>query len=206
MYKDMLDYVKEYLSNTDLKAGKSQKLFPFRNRFEHTLRVWEWAKRINKVEKGDEEIIDIAAIFHDIGKGEEGEKPHALISAELCRKYLKSAGFNEDKIDRITSAVRRHSSKHLIADELSLEERIIMDADLLDEAGAMCVLWDSMHQGAQENASYYKTYASLQNHYEERARGIKLLKTSEGKRLYEERISFLKLFLDNLRYELGMQD
>ena len=50
-----------------LIGEQGRKSQPFRNRFEHTMRVLKWADRLHKIEGGDFEIIKFAILFHDVG-------------------------------------------------------------------------------------------------------------------------------------------
>lgn len=204
MYQQMISYVEDFLEKTDINASCLAKRFPFRNRFEHTLRVYEWAKRINEVENGERDIVEIAAIFHDVGKGVAGSRPHGEAGAEICREYLQNINYPENKINAVTEAIRKHSMKDLPAEDLSLEERILIDADLLDEVGALSVLWDALDQGADANPSYYAVYERIHNNFMQLKGRIGALKTKEGHRLYEQRIEFLSSFLNELKYELGI--
>lgn len=206
MYDQMKEYVKNYLHETEHLVMEQNKQYPFRSRFEHSMRVLEWAKRINRIEMGDEETVEIAAIFHDIGKNVSLKlgKPHGEISGELCAQYLKSINFNEEKTERIVQAVSLHSLKNLPTEGLNLEDRILMDADLLDETGAICVLWDCLYLGSEDNSSYDKAYYRILDNYHKIKDQIKYIKTNEGMRLFLERIYFLEQFLDNLRFELGI--
>lgn len=201
MYEKMIEYVKNHLNKN---VSKSEKEAPFRDNFDHTMRVYEWARRINAVEKADTQVVEVAAIFHDVGKGIGRDESHAETSADICKKYLKDRDFNKQIIERVVRCVKVHSSKEIPAHELGLEERVLMDADLLDEVGALCVLWEGMIQGTKEKPSYYKAYDNLVDHYQKREEELGLLKTGEGKRLYEERLAFLKLYIENLKYELGL--
>lgn len=206
MYEEMQVFVRETLEQTNLYASELEKPFAFRNRFTHSMRVLEWASRIQAVEKGDGEVISIAAIFHDVGKGLESERKHAEISAEICEDYLKRIGFDPGKSAHIVRAVRRHSSKLIPETELSLEERILMDADQLDELGALCVLWDSLDAGKEIHPSYEAVFWRIFRQYQRRINDAPKMKTPEGKRLYQERVDFLRVFLNNLQWELGIKD
>ena len=202
MYEKMIDYVKGILENAHIMPD--EKTFPFRNRFEHSMRVLEWAKRINKKEKGDREVVEVSAIFHDVGKGVRRERPHAEAGAEICEKYLKRVGFDSKKTELIAKAVRMHSSKTISASELSIEERILMDADMLDETGAMAVLWDSVDSAGDAGPGYTKIYGKILLSLEEVRMLSGFFKTEEGKKLIAERIGFLEMFVKNLEFELGI--
>lgn len=204
MYEEMIKYVKYILQNTDANAVRLCAKFPFRSRFEHTMRVYKWAMRINAAENGDAEILSIAAIFHDAGKGTHSEKPHAVIGAEICEAYLKSIDYPEDRRIRVVKAISLHSSKSRTNLDLSLEDKILMDADMLDEVGALAVLWDSMATALGSEPGYFKAYERHLKFYKNLKNHQRLLKTEEGARLYAERLDFLKLFIENLAYELGL--
>lgn len=204
MYEDMINYVKNILENTDSKATELKTVFPFRNRFEHSMRVYKWAKRINEVEKADEEVISIAAIFHDVAKGMNGGRNHAEAGAEICREYLRKVNYDINKSEMVVQAVRNHSSKDMPISELSLEDRVIIDADILDELGAITVLWDSIAVGMKEYPTYEKVYNRLVPVLQQEKTGYESLKTEYGKKLFKERIEFLETFLENLKYELGI--
>jgi len=204
LYENMLKYVKNYLKNSNINATQLDKEYPFRNRYEHTLRVCKWAERINEIEEGNEKVIKTAAIFHDVGKGINDGINHAKEGAKICRNYLLENDFDNKFVKKVAKAIRFHSSKNLSEKELSLEERIIIDADILDEVGAIAVLWDSMDVGSQDKQSYEIVYNRIINSYKAREITTKYLKTKEGKRLYKERLIFLKTYIKNLKYELGL--
>ncbi|MEW6228845.1 MAG: HD domain-containing protein [Bacillota bacterium] len=196
MYDEIVQYVRTV---TRLSERFSQ---PFRDRFEHTMRVYAWARRIQRVEGGDLEIISLAVLFHDVGWDEHG--PHAEISAAIAEEYLTNASFPEEKIERIASIVRNHSSKSRVVAALSLEDQIVMDADLLDEVGAISIAWDCMATAYEENPTYQKAYERIRRYFEKSKERGTLLKTNAGRRFYQERLEFIQNFMANFEYELGL--
>lgn len=204
MYQDMIEYVRNFFQGNNGIASENSVKFPFRDRFDHTMRVYKWAQRINEKEKGDEVVLLTAAIFHDVGKAIKSDLPHAHVSADICDKYLKEIGFPADKREKVVRAVRVHSSKDEKGLDLTLEEKILMDADLCDEVGATAVLWDCMAVAQEDNPNYTKAYEKHLVICEELKSFKKLLKTATGKKLYNKRFSFLNTFIKELKYELGL--
>lgn len=204
MFEKEIRFVKDYFEKNAPSAAEHRAPYPFRNRFEHTMRVYKWAQRINREEKGDKVVVALAAIFHDVGKAVDSEMPHAELSADICGEYLADRGFSRNKRERIVRAVRLHSSKSIKKSRLSLEDRILIDADLLDEVGALAVLLDGMATALDGNASYIRAYERHLKYYDQLKNQRKYLKTKTGKRLYDERLRFLKVFIRNLKFELGL--
>ena len=73
---------------------KIEKYFPYPSHgFDHTERVYNLAVRIAKDEKADLEIVQAAALLHDVGRfKEEDDKSlcHADESAKLAPEILRS--------------------------------------------------------------------------------------------------------------------
>lgn len=206
MYEDMIEYVQDYLEKPDNGYPVTDSKFPFRNTFEHCIRVYNWAVRINNVEKGNKNIVSIAAIFHDVGKVVANDKTHGHASASICDAYLRSIDYPDYERNQIVHAIEIHHFKEDSSLKLTLEEKILMDADLLDEVGALTAIWDSMATVIEGNPTYLKVYYRL-SHYFEKLTGKGLyIKTDYGKKLYNERIRFIECFLCNLKYELGINE
>ena len=116
--------------------------------FKHVDRVRRWALRIAEEEGFEDlEIVEIAALLHDIGLpyvGEERDK-HGQMGAEIAGRFLKEdSALTEEKIGQITSAIKYHCSPpSLVADLLKdMGEKgrliaIIRDADIMDAIGAV---------------------------------------------------------------------
>ncbi|MBL4937253.1 HD domain-containing protein [Clostridium sp. YIM B02515] len=192
----------EYTSNL-IKENRRER-FPFRNRLEHTLRVLKWAERIQKHEGGNMEDLTMAILFHDTGWDEN--IPHAEISARLVGEYLREKNFDESRLNRIVAIVKKHSSKDIPSEELSLEERIMIDADLLDEVGSLSIVWDSMAVALQDSPSYMKFYERNKFYFKKLKNQTFLMKTETGRRFYDRQIEFLEHFINNLEFELGLRD
>lgn len=205
MYEEMMAFVKQTLVERDPRLKGLDSRFPFRNRFDHSFRVYHWALRIQANEGGDHEIVSIAAIFHDVAKGTEGNRPHAEVGAEICDEYLRSINYPDERRKRVCQAIRYHSSKrHHASKELALEDKIIMDADMLDEVGALTILWDSMATAQEKEPSYEKVFQRTSHYYTRLKKETPYFLTSTGRRFFEEKLGFLEFFLKNLEQELGL--
>ena len=197
-YTTIIQYVKEQTSINNRPVN-----YPFRDRFEHTMRVYRWAIKLQNKLGGDIEIISLAALLHDVGWDESGEVPHADISAQMAADFLVEMDYDPSKIGRVCEIIRRHEDQDT-KEELTLECQIVMDADLLDELGAIGILWDAMATATTlgEDASYKKAYARIRQYLKINIPKRSRAKTVEGKREYQRRMDFIQTFITELEREL----
>ena len=186
-YAEVIDFVKEQTAVNGRPPN-----YPFRSRFEHTMRVYRWAIKLQSKLGGDLDIIVLAALLHDVGW--DDERPHGEVGAEIAVNYLDSLGVDPQKIAKIGEIIMIHEEKDTDAD-LSLECRIVMDADLLDEVGAISVLWDSMATAIEDEASYKRAYYRIKNFYKINKPKIKRCKTEAGRLEYSKRMQLLEDFI-----------
>lgn len=112
------------------------------DRLKHSLRVLKIAEYIAQQEKADTEVVQFAALLHDIGKYKDAghrtklkkqknhpHKNHAEFSVEISASVLNSFKLTKQKKKDIFYAIKNHGS--FIAAE-TIEARIIQDADRLD--------------------------------------------------------------------------
>ena len=153
-FQKMLNYVKKVLEENDAIRPTNPR-HQFRSRYTHTLRVLEWCKRIKSDKpKCNLDILYTAAIFHDSGYA-VNKNNHAYFSSKIFIDYAKENNFNQDFIDKVSNIVLSHSDKKLLNDPSSSDELILLlEADLLDEEGALGIIWDLMAEG-QNNPSDY---------------------------------------------------
>lgn len=163
-YDAMLKYVYNILSsNNALKPKKEESAF--RNRYLHSKRVYYWAMRLlPDFLDIDKEVVLTAAIFHDVGYA-YGKKNHAINSSKIFIEYAKNNNLDEEFIDRVSNVIINHSDKTLLNNPLSSKELIILlEADLLDEEGAMGIAWDLMALGYNKPTDYIEGITALWIH------------------------------------------
>lgn len=207
MQDQMLHLVRDYIESHDPMGTKLAVRFPFRKLYGHCVRCAVWARRLAIAEGADVEVAEISALFHDIGKAVDSTvEGHALVGAEVCDRMLTSLGVDPQKRCQIVAIVRDHI-RHARDDRASLEAKVESDADLLDETGAMTVLWDAMAEAAVADCSYDTAFDRV-------ARACDRLSsasdtayhTPSAKRVFRERVRFLRSFVDHLAGELGRPD
>ncbi|HEX9897476.1 MAG TPA: HD domain-containing protein [Dehalococcoidales bacterium] len=149
MKNNLIHQVEEYVKDTFSKAEQNNDLL-IAHDYKHVDRVRHWALRIAKKEYyQDLEIVEIAALLHDIGlhylRKNDNRGKHAEVGAEIAVKYLaEKSNLSKKQIDNIATAIKYHClspakvEEHLQAfgDKGKLLE-IIRDGDNLDALGAV---------------------------------------------------------------------
>lgn len=160
MYEEHLNYVKDYFAiHGDVPPNP---LMAFRSKYQHTLRVLRWAKRLVRERKDvDTDILFTAVIFHDIGCS-EGKEFHAERSAKIFYEYGLKMNLDLKFIERVKDLIFLHSSKELLKKkDTTIELIILMEADLLDEEGALRIVWYSLDKGITGAESYLDVYKHI---------------------------------------------
>ncbi|MBW2978174.1 HD domain-containing protein [Candidatus Woesearchaeota archaeon] len=102
----------------------------------HTLRVRQIALKLAETEEVDKEIVELAALLHDIGYM-KGFKDHAKSGVPITREFLTKQSYDPMKIGKIINCITKHSGKET---PQTTEEKIIWDSDCLDRIGAIGIL------------------------------------------------------------------
>ena len=89
-------------------------------------------------EEVDPIILICGALLHDIGRT-VSINLHGLVGGSIAEELLESLNFGEEQIDRITNVIVRHTATSHIPPQ-RVEEKIVYDADGLDQLGAMGLL------------------------------------------------------------------
>jgi len=108
--------------------------------WDHVQRVRTLALAICRAERGRVEIVEPAALLHDIGREAEemsgGGVCHAEAGARMAEEILSAAGADPDLAREIVHCVAAHRFRGTL-EPRSLEARILFDADKLDSIGAI---------------------------------------------------------------------
>jgi uncharacterized protein len=107
-------------------------------RWEHTLRVANWAWRLAVEEGANYEKCVIAALFHDVShfvSKDYGQ--HGVRSAEIAKDFLVEENYPDDVVEDVAYAIKSHVGE---ANPRTLEAKILQDADTLDRLGCLRIL------------------------------------------------------------------
>ena len=140
-FEEMKQFVHDYLAASveNEEEGGRMRWYPWHSaeyRFNHILNVTELAAEIAEKEGANADVTRVAALFHDIAKLEADQDVHAEEGARVAREFLETHGdYPPSFVDQVCQAVRDHSYQGDLED-VPLEARCLMEADLLDKVGA----------------------------------------------------------------------
>ena len=196
----------------------------------HVMRVYNLCLRLAEDEDVDLEVLQAAALLHDIARVKEDNDPsgktdHAILSAEMAVPILKDLGFPDEKIRHIQDCIASH--RYRTGDKPETKEaQILFDADKLDSLGAIGIARSFVWVG-RNNAKIYtngdieeyirnnlggdingriqdKTKHSPQIEFETKLKFlVDSLYTEKAKETGKERAEFYKKFLDRLEREIN---
>jgi uncharacterized protein len=184
--------------------------------WDHTQRVLSLCLRIGKKERGNLEILRLAALLHDIGRAAEdrsnGKICHSQVGASMAGKILKAHGIERETIEGVIHCIQTHRFRKW-AVPISKEAKILFDADKLDSIGAVGIGRAFLFAGEvgarlhNKDINLRKTTPYTKEDTAYREYLIKLSKikdrifTKEGKRIARERHRFMVAFFERLNKE-----
>jgi len=188
--------------------------------WDHTLRVRANALLINKYEKGNPLVVELAALLHDMARPDEladhGKTDHAEKAAVVAPQLLRLMGLDDEKIIwHVAQCIRTHRYRNRTPDATpqSLEARIIFDADKLDGIGAIGLarsfhfagrIGARVHNAEQEalNSQSYSREDTAYREYLVKLRYVKdRMLTSTGHLLAIQRHQFMEQFFQQMKNE-----
>ncbi len=117
---------------------------------EHIYRVLFIALDIaSKEELVNYDVLISACLLHDIGRQEQFENPklcHAIVGAEKAYNFLIENKYNSNFAKQVASCIRAHRFRTDII-PISIEERILFDADKIDVTGALGIARTILYKG-----------------------------------------------------------
>jgi uncharacterized protein len=116
--------------------------------FDHVLRVLRLAERIGEEEGADLSVVRAAALLHDVGRASSTREDadHAEVGSRLAREVL--AGAPAASVEAVAEAIAAHRFRRG-PEPVTIEARVLFDADKLDAIGAIGVARAYAHGGAQ---------------------------------------------------------
>ncbi|MGB0886509.1 MAG: HD domain-containing protein [Vicingaceae bacterium] len=184
----------------------------------HIERVWKNAKLIAKSEDVDIEIVEIAALLHDIAdsKFHNGDEK---IGPKKALNFLIGQDADYRVIDHVLAIIENVSFKggNEARTFNSTELDVVQDADRLDAIGAIGIARTFNYGGFKNRAIYdpeikpnlnmtkeqYKaTTAPTMNHFYEKLLLLKdTMNTETGSKIAEQRHAFMEQYLEQFYNE-----
>jgi uncharacterized protein len=184
----------------------------------HIQRVRNNARQINKFEKADSFIIELAILLHDVGDRKVINKEEDDYT--IAENFLKNQKISDELIDNIMFIIKNISfSKSLNKKRngASKEFYIVQDADRLDALGAIGIARAFAYGGSKNRPiydptkkaqkisttkNYRKTQSSSLHHFEEKLFLLKnLINTKTARKIAKERDVFMRKYVDQFLKE-----
>ena len=202
-FKKMMNFVKKTLEDNDAIVDKKHN-YCFRNRYEHSIRVFKWVKRLSvDFDNFDYDVALTAAIFHDVGYS-YGQLNHPENSVKIFTKYANDEGFDKEFIDKVNYIIDNHSNKALLKETKNTELILVLEADLLDEEGSMGIVWDLLAAGKTAN-SYVAAIDSIKSH-SSHILSQDFMVTPTAIKVWDEKKNLVKDFISQLYEDLFIEE
>lgn len=209
-YEKELNYVKHYLIQTNGESSRRE-TESFRKRSEHSLNVYNWCLRIyNELEENIKKNISLdsilyAAIFHDVGYGVETfYNSHPIQGADIWKEYAFNNIEDENLIEYVSFLIKEHSNKELLNDKSTpIELIILMEADILDEEGALSICWDMINLAYKHPQSYLDYYYKIIK-YSAHILNENPMKTKPAIKYWQNKQKLIEEFIKQLEFDLNI--
>jgi len=158
----------------------------------HIIPVVRYAKLLAKKLNVDEELAELGALLHDIGRFKSDGKNHEITGIQEAEKILKGLGASQNVIDEIKHCVESHRGA---VKPRTIIAKIVASADAMAHFDVIPVL---IQVGlGKENNNIEKAFQWI---YEKVERDWnKKLTIPEAKEIVKEKYKAIKLLFDSMR-------
>lgn len=180
----------------------------------HTLRVYKTAGRIAEAEGANRNIVQLAALLHDVD--DRKLSPETYANKDKARAFLRENGVNEAETERICRMISEVSFSAGITPD-TLESQCVQDADRLDALGAVGIARTFAYGGSHRREmfnpdippklnmtreEYADSKSTSINHFYEKLFLLKdLMNTKTAKQIAEQRENFMQDFVSQFMAE-----
>ena len=202
MAADLMERAQRYVRNKFENEYSGHDYF-------HTLRVFKMATRIAECEGAKVEIVQLAALLHDVD--DRKISPETYESQANAREFLISNGVDKDTIELICRIIREISFGSNNSTPSTLEGQCVQDADRLDAIGAIGIARAFAYGGNHNRHMYHpdikpnlnmtkeeyvKSESTTINHfYEKLFKLTALMNTKTAIQIAEAREAYMKEFV-----------
>lgn len=182
----------------------------------HITRVMRLCRQFAQAETCNLDILLCSALLHDIvnvPKNSAQRSEASQLAANKAAKLMQQVGYKQNEIKSCQNIIFEHSFS-LGAKASSIESALLQDADKIDALGAIGIM-RTVSCGVKMGTSYYqlddpmaitrelddKTF-TLDHFYKKLFLLPKLMNTSAGKKEANRRVSFMQIFVDQLKSEI----
>jgi uncharacterized protein len=171
--------------------------------FDHTLRVYHMATRLAKEENADLQIVQLAALLHDVD--DRKLSPETYEGKLRAVAFMKENGVEIGKIETIVDIISRISFSAQLPPPESIEGKCVQDADRLDAMGAIGIARTFAFGGSRGRRMHdperLDANASIQHFYDKLLLLKESMHTPTGRRMAEERDRYMRQFLEQFYAE-----
>lgn len=212
----------QYIEKINAFLEKYQSDLSYCHGIDHAKRVTKLALKIGAIEKADCQLIEVAALLHDVGvvplawsrralgKDENDfqkflgtyalpSAEHGEVGALIAERFLEQIGYPESNIKRVAMIIKEHTTNR----QTTLESRIVNDADRLEILGATWVARAFQRTNAFDRSISIESIPEKYLKRKERLPGSFHTKTAE--KMTAERYKFLESFIEQFQRELRLE-
>lgn len=124
---------------------------------EHINRVLYIALDIAKHEQNvDMDVLITACLLHDIARADQNKNPslcHAQVGATKAEAFLLEHGYHQDFAFKVAACIRAHRFRS-DCPPMTIEEKILFDADKIDATGAIGIARTLLYNGSHNESIY----------------------------------------------------
>ena len=186
--------------------------------WDHVSRVVRMALHIAQAEGADSFVVLMSALLHDIAREEEnasnGATCHAAEGARLALEFLLENDMDRHTALHISECIKTHRFRNSHP-PVSLEAKVVFDADKMDSIGAVGIGRAFLFSGEvgarlhnDQDTDILSTHAYTEEDTAYREFMVKLqyikdsLYTAEGRRLAQKRHDFMIEYFNRLHLEV----
>lgn len=186
--KDVIKEAKEYIKKLLLDESTGHDYY-------HALRVYNTALYLAIGKDVDLDVISLAALLHDLDDEKIAEK-----GSHRAKDFLEK-NLEKSKAKKVMEIINNMSYRVQIkgAELNSLEGKIVQDADRLDALGAIGIARCFAYTGKTGRKIYDYSIdddSAIAHFYQKLFRLDSLMNTLEARNLAEQRIEFMKEYLN----------